>query len=79
MVNPDGVILSAEALIRWPHPERGMLSPAVFLPVAEQGGLMRELDRVGAAGDPGHHRVRPPADHQDLVVGRLAAMLSKVT
>ncbi|MGA8517297.1 MAG: EAL domain-containing protein [Pseudonocardiaceae bacterium] len=45
VVNPDGVILSAEALIRWPHPERGMLSPAVFLPVAEQGGLMRELDR----------------------------------
>ncbi len=45
VVNSDGVILSAEALIRWPHPERGMLSPAVFLPVAEQGGLMHELDR----------------------------------
>jgi diguanylate cyclase (GGDEF)-like protein/PAS domain S-box-containing protein len=45
VVNPDGVILSAEALIRWRHPERGMLSPAVFLPVAQRGGLMRELDR----------------------------------
>ncbi|HET9117018.1 MAG TPA: bifunctional diguanylate cyclase/phosphodiesterase, partial [Pseudonocardiaceae bacterium] len=45
VVNSAGVIVSAEALIRWPHPERGMLSPAVFLPVAEQGGLMRELDR----------------------------------
>jgi len=45
VVNPDGVILSAEALIRWPHPERGMLSPDVFLPVAQLGGLMRELDR----------------------------------
>jgi diguanylate cyclase (GGDEF)-like protein/PAS domain S-box-containing protein len=45
VVNPDGVILSAEALIRWQHPERGMLSPAVFLPVAQRGGLMRELDR----------------------------------
>jgi predicted signal transduction protein with EAL and GGDEF domain len=45
VVDPDGVILSAEALIRWPHPEGGMLSPDVFLPVAEQGGLMRELDR----------------------------------
>lgn len=45
VVSPDGVITSAEALIRWPHPERGMLSPDVFLPVAEQGGLMRELDR----------------------------------
>ncbi|MDQ4103918.1 MAG: EAL domain-containing protein [Actinomycetota bacterium] len=45
VVNPDGVILSAEALIRWPHPEHGMLSPDVFLPVAEQGDLMRELNR----------------------------------
>ncbi|MBV9162154.1 MAG: EAL domain-containing protein [Pseudonocardiales bacterium] len=45
VVSADGAILSAEALIRWPHPERGMLSPDVFLPVAEQGGLMRELDR----------------------------------
>jgi diguanylate cyclase (GGDEF)-like protein/PAS domain S-box-containing protein len=45
VVNRDGVILSAEALIRWPHPERGMLSPDVFLPVAEQGGLMGELNR----------------------------------
>ena len=45
VVDPDGVVLSAEALLRWPHPERGMLSPDVFLPVAEQGGMMRELDR----------------------------------
>ncbi|HET9253612.1 MAG TPA: EAL domain-containing protein [Pseudonocardiaceae bacterium] len=45
VVNPEGVIISAEALIRWPHPERGMLTPGVFLPVAERGGLMRELDR----------------------------------
>jgi diguanylate cyclase (GGDEF)-like protein/PAS domain S-box-containing protein len=45
VVSPDGAILSAEALIRWLHPERGMLSPDVFLPVAEQGGLMRDLDR----------------------------------
>lgn len=45
VVNSDGVIVSAEALIRWPHPERGMLSPDVFLPVAERGGVMRELDQ----------------------------------
>ena len=45
VVSPDGVVVSAEALIRWPHPERGMLSPDVFLPVAQLGGLMRELDR----------------------------------
>ncbi|MDQ3762029.1 MAG: EAL domain-containing protein [Actinomycetota bacterium] len=45
VVGPDGAVLSAEALVRWPHPEHGMLSPEVFLPVAEQGDLMRELDR----------------------------------
>jgi diguanylate cyclase (GGDEF)-like protein len=45
VVAPDGTILSAEALVRWPHPERGMLPPGEFLPVAEQGDLLRELDR----------------------------------
>ena len=45
VVAADGTVLTAEALVRWPHPERGMLGPDVFLPVAEQGGLLRELDR----------------------------------
>ncbi|HEY0454652.1 sensor domain-containing protein [Actinophytocola sp.] len=45
VVGPDGTILSAEALVRWPHPERGLLGPGEFLPVAEQGDLMRDLDR----------------------------------
>jgi diguanylate cyclase (GGDEF)-like protein/PAS domain S-box-containing protein len=45
VVGPDGTILSAEALVRWPHPERGLLGPGDFLPVAQQGDLLRELDR----------------------------------
>jgi diguanylate cyclase (GGDEF)-like protein/PAS domain S-box-containing protein len=45
VVGPDGTVLSAEALVRWPHPERGLLGPGEFLPVAEQGDMMRELDR----------------------------------
>jgi diguanylate cyclase (GGDEF)-like protein/PAS domain S-box-containing protein len=45
VVGPDGSVRSAEALVRWPHPERGMLFPDKFIPVAERGGLMRELDR----------------------------------
>jgi diguanylate cyclase (GGDEF)-like protein len=32
-----------EALVRWPHPTRGLLLPAAFLPLAEQSGLMRDL------------------------------------
>ena len=36
-----GVVASVEALARWEHPERGMLSPAEFIPLAEQSGLAR--------------------------------------
>lgn len=38
-------VTMAEALVRWPHPEHGMLSPDVLLPIAERGGLMCALDR----------------------------------
>ncbi|NNF07761.1 MAG: EAL domain-containing protein [Candidatus Eisenbacteria bacterium] len=34
-----------EALVRWQHPEKGLLTPAKFLPVAEAAGLMVPLDR----------------------------------
>lgn len=34
-----------EALIRWQHPEQGLLQPAQFLPVAEKMGLMVQVDR----------------------------------
>jgi len=38
-------ILGVEALIRWAHPEKGLLSPGIFLPVAERMGLMADIDR----------------------------------
>ncbi len=35
----DGALTGAEALIRWRHPQRGLLSPAAFLPALERGPL----------------------------------------
>lgn len=41
----SGRIESLEALVRWRHPEHGMISPAVFIPYAEQAGLIEKLDQ----------------------------------
>jgi diguanylate cyclase (GGDEF)-like protein len=38
-----GEVVSVEALVRWDHPQRGLLAPGEFLPVAEQTALMRPL------------------------------------
>ncbi|MBQ7588574.1 MAG: EAL domain-containing protein [Lachnospiraceae bacterium] len=38
------VLKSAEALIRWKHPERGIISPGDFIPLFESNGLIQKLD-----------------------------------
>jgi len=42
----DERIVGAEALLRWMHPERGLVAPGEFLPVAERGPLIGEIDRL---------------------------------
>ncbi|MBT9527449.1 MAG: EAL domain-containing protein [Rhizobacter sp.] len=40
---PSGQITGAEALMRWKHPQRGMIGPNVFIPLAERYGLINAL------------------------------------
>jgi diguanylate cyclase (GGDEF)-like protein/PAS domain S-box-containing protein len=44
-VDNDNRPLGAEALLRWIHPERGMIMPGQFLPVAEEGTLIIDIGR----------------------------------
>ena len=43
----NGAITGVEALVRWEHPEQGLISPALFVPVAEECGLMQKIGLWG--------------------------------
>ena len=44
-INETGATIGVEALMRWPHPTRGQIPPAVFVPMAEAAGLGEALGR----------------------------------
>lgn len=39
-----GTVVAAEALVRWNHPERGLIPPGVFIPLAEKNGFISKID-----------------------------------
>src|SRR6202022_717150 len=41
----DGRVIGAEALLRWDHPSRGLVSPTTLIPLAEQCGIITEIGR----------------------------------
>ncbi len=42
-VDSTGRVIGAEALLRWQHPEQGYISPATFIPLAEETGLILQI------------------------------------
>ena len=78
-----GRITGLEALVRWPHPERGMISPAEFIPVAEEtglisalGGLMLHRACIDAAGWPDDVRVAVNLSPLQFRTGNLLALVN---
>lgn len=76
----DGRVRGLEALIRWRHPDRGMIAPDDFLPVAEASGLMARVDqwvlgeacRQAAAWDRSIGQDLPLVLHTNLSPGQFA-------
>ena len=77
-----GRITGFEALVRWPHPERGMISPGEFIPVAEEtglinavGGLMLRRACADAAQWPDDVRVAVNLSPLQFRVGNLLSLV----
>jgi diguanylate cyclase (GGDEF)-like protein/PAS domain S-box-containing protein len=80
----SGRISGVEALVRWNHPERGMVPPLAFIDVAEQTGLIHELGewvlRTACMAMRGHQDLELAVNLSAIQLkrGRIAAMVERV-
>ncbi len=79
----NGDLCGVEALVRWRHPERGIVSPAEFIPVAEAIGLMESLGRwvletacLQAAGWPEHIKLAVNVSSAQFARSNMVATVS---
>ena len=80
-----GTIVSMEALVRWIHPVRGMISPLDFIPIAEESGLIVQIGEIvlekachAAAQWPSHVRVSVNLSPVQFRDRNLAVKIAKV-
>lgn len=76
-----GRITGAEALVRWQHPQRGLLSPADFIPLAEETGLILPLGQwvlEAACTQLTKWSSHPDTDHFTLAVNVCAKQLHQI-
>jgi diguanylate cyclase (GGDEF)-like protein len=66
-------VVGAEALLRWPHPRRGLVPPAEFIPLAEQTGLVRPLTKWVLDRAAGEAQAWARAGHQIPVAVNVSA------
>jgi EAL domain-containing protein (putative c-di-GMP-specific phosphodiesterase class I) len=78
-VNSSGRVIGAEALVRWQHPGRGLVSPADFIPMAEESGLILPLGHwvlESACGQLAAWAAKPDLAHLTIAVNVSARQFS---
>lgn len=74
-INNDTDAISVEALVRWQHPEKGLLFPDYFIQIAEQSGLIKQLGQwiLYRACEQGQHWLE-----QGFTINKIAVNVSAV-